>query len=49
MIPVHRWEVSVPSIATDFKIFKMLFSFSIFKKKQLRGGAFSYHSAIAKC
>jgi hypothetical protein len=36
------------SIATDFKIFKMLFSFSIFIKKQIRGGAFSFHIAIAK-
>jgi hypothetical protein len=46
MILVYRWEVCV---ATDFKIFKMLLSFSIFKKKQIRGGAFSYHNAIAMC
>jgi hypothetical protein len=38
----------VCSIATDFKILKMLFSFSIFKKKQIRGEAFSYHNAVAK-
>jgi hypothetical protein len=31
------------SIAIDFKIFKMLLSFPIFKKKQRSGGAFSYH------
>jgi hypothetical protein len=37
------------SIAKDFKILKMLFYFSIFKKKQIRGGAFSYHNAIAMC
>jgi hypothetical protein len=36
------------SVALEFKIFKMLLFFSIFKKKQIRGGAFSYHNAIAK-
>jgi hypothetical protein len=35
------------SVALEFKIFKILLSFSIFKKKQIRGGAFSYHNAIA--
>jgi hypothetical protein len=34
------------SIATDLKLFKKLFSFSIFKKKQICGGAFSYHNAL---
>jgi hypothetical protein len=36
------------SVALEFNILKMFLSFSIFKKKQIRGGAFSYHKAIAK-
>jgi hypothetical protein len=37
------------SIAIEFKIFDMMLSCSIFKKKQIHGGTFSYHNAIAKC
>jgi hypothetical protein len=47
MILVYWWEVFC-SIAIEFKIFEMMLSCSIFKKKQIRGGTFSYYNAIAK-